>query len=200
MPHRRSGFVSRALAVTSFFFSAALTPSLLAQQSRVEALERGALLRVATVDGRVIEGRMVGLEAGGVRLTRPDGSQTTVARGDVASLEIARSRTGPYAKRGAVVGAIGGGLAGGLFLDALCSGSSTCGVTTDVYVLGGGLLAGALAGSLIGSLVGWAASGWIAVSPAILDVSPPRPGPTPSVVVGRRSPAFHLSLRVPFPD
>ncbi len=112
------------------------------------------------------------------------------------SVEGRQSRVGTYAKRGAIVGAIGGGVMGVMFLDGFCSGSTTCTTGTDVYIVGGGVVAGALAGSLIGALTGWAVGDRVRVEAATRDASPV-PFRSGAVARDRTPPSLTISLRVP---
>ncbi|NNF14940.1 MAG: hypothetical protein HKN72_17055 [Gemmatimonadetes bacterium] len=199
MSHRRAAAVCWSLAAASSFF-APFAHSLSAQQSRPATLQLGTLVRVTTPEGSQIEGRVVRFDSDVVGLARGDGSQSTVARVDVRSLEMARSRTGRYAKRGALVGAIGGGGAGGVFLDEFCSGSTTCRPATYIYVVGLGVVAGAVAGTVIGALVGSTGRDWVEVRPGIWEAAGRRLDPLWVGALDRSLPALHVSLRVPLPD
>ena len=145
------------ISLVVFLLAAALSAPLAAQapQQALAAVPPGSVLRVQTLDGRVLEGAV---RLGGDSLhVETDSGVRAVAFSDLRSAWL-RQR---YTRRAAVGGALIGAAAGGAYLGLLALvADAEAGPLVAIGVLGGGA-----AGGLLGGVVGAAVPRWTLLYP-----------------------------------
>lgn len=94
----------------------------------------------------------------------PAGGLVPGVRAKVTTVDGAEIRGRSFAKGGAVIGGLGGAVAGAYLRSLVCSGSTDCGGESAVFVVAGAG-AGVIAGALVGAIVGSATTRWTEAKP-----------------------------------
>lgn len=163
--HRQTLARAGKLLLTCVLAWSATPTAMVGQQAGAYTPEPGDRIRVTSVDGRLIEGRLVRLESSAIVVSQPGDETRLMGADDVGEVRVARSRVGSFAKRGAMVGGLAVGIAGIVTMSAFCQGSVDCnsGEPLAGALVGGAI--GAAGGAVLGALVGAMAPGWILADP-----------------------------------
>jgi hypothetical protein len=171
------------------FMSLCLLPVALIGQdslpSQLQRLKLGQRVRILTVEGHRMEGRLgqVKNEPPALRLRTTD---STVGVGTIDSLWIGRSHAG----KGAWIGALALGVPSAIFWSSFCNAVSEGQGCDALDVVAGLTLAGAAVGAGVGALIGSSSTHWeLSYSRSPLSSHQRRPR-MPSIQLG-------LSIRLP---
>lgn len=145
----------RALACCLMALLLAATPARAQEDPPVGGLVPGTEVRVETVDGRRLEGRVTRVDSVSIVLIDRRGEQHVLARERLRRAWRRTASTGLYARRGAIAGAVAFGGYLGLLAGALCESESCTGDYAEGLTVGAplGALGGAVAGAVLGSFV-----------------------------------------------